>query len=258
MNRLLSGLFLAGLCVGNLFAGDAKEAKGAASSDLAPMKESSFHWQKSCNTEGLTIYWSKVEGSQVIAFKGEGIVDAPLEKVASIIIDTTRGTEWIDSLVASKVLRTLSPTEFVEYDHAGIPFPFDTLMQDRDFVSHVTVEADPESRRMTVRYEPIEDSLAPPSKKMTRGVMTCEFKLVPMSIPEETYVEAEVHCDPKGGVPKWVVNFFQQGWPQTTFENLRRQAKKPDIQVLPVVEDLFQKPPVKMAKADRTKKTKSR
>jgi len=105
------------------------------------VKESEFHWKKSCNTDGLTLYWSKVEGSQVIAFRGEGIVDAPLEKVASIIIDTTRGTEWIDSLVSSKVVRNLSPTEFVEYDHAGIPFPFDQVMSDRDFVSHVFLES---------------------------------------------------------------------------------------------------------------------
>ena len=255
MKRLLSGLLLAGLCAGSLWA---EGPKTTASPNAAPLKESSLHWQKSCNTNGLTIYWSKVEGSQVIAFRGEGIVDAPLEKVASIIIDTTRGTEWIDSLVASKVLRNLSPTEFVEYDHVGIAFPFDTLMQDRDFVSHVVLEANAQDRKLTVRYEPTEDSLALPSKKLTRGVMTCEFKLVPMSIPEETYVEAEIHCDPKGGVPKWVVNFFQQGWPQTTFENLRRQAKKPDIQLLPVVESLLQKPAVKLAKSGHPRSALSR
>jgi len=215
------------------------------------LQESNFHWQKSCNTQGLTIYWSKVEGSQVIAFRGEGIVDAPLEKVASIIIDTTRGTEWIDSLVSSKVVKKISADEFIEYDHVGIPFPFDTLMSDRDFVSKVLLEADPQTRRMTVSYLPTEDEQAPVLKKYTRGIMTCVFKLVPMSLSEETYVEAEVHCDPKGGVPKWLVNFFQEGWPQTTFENLRRQAKKTDIQTLPVVEDLLQKHTVKLVKNSR-------
>src|SRR5581483_276307 len=145
------------------------------------------------------------------------------------------------SLVSSKVIRDLSPTEFIEYDHVGIAFPFDAVMQDRDFVSHVFLDFDPGSKRLIVRYEPAEDTQAPPLKKFTRGVMTCEFKLVPMSIPEETYVEAEIQCDPRGAVPKWLVNFFQQGWPQNTFESLRRQAKKADIQVLPVVDDLLAK-----------------
>ena len=221
-------------------------------SDLADsVKQPNYHWQKSCNTEGLTIYWSKVDGSKVIAFKGEGIVDAPVEKVASIIIDTTRATEWIDSLVASKVVRNISPTEFIEYDHVGIPFPFDTVMSDRDFVSHVFLSSDPLNQRITVSYMPTEDDQAPVLKKYTRGTMICVFKMVPMSMPDETYVEAEIHCDPKGAVPKWLVNFFQEGWPQTTFETLRKQAKKLDIQVLPVVENLLQKSTVKLAKNDK-------
>lgn len=221
---------------------------------LVAVKDSEYHWQKSCETDGLTIYWSKVEGSQVIAFKGDGIVDEPLDKVASVIVDTTRGTEWIDSLVSSKVVRDLTPTEFIEYDHVGIPFPFDTLMSDRDFVSHVTVDYDPATRRLTVSYLPAEDDQAPVLKKYNRGVMTCVFKMVPMSLPGQTYVDAEVHCDPKGGVPKWLVNFFQQGWPQTTFENLRREVKKPDIKVVPMIADLMGKQPAKLAVKDKARR----
>ena len=139
--------------------------------------------------------------------------------------------------------------EFIEYDHAGIPFPFDTLMHDRDFVSHVTVAADPQSRQVAVTYQPAEDESAPPLKKYVRGTMVCEFKMVPMSLSDETYVEAEIHCDPKGGVPKWVVNFFQQGWPQTTFERLRKQAQKSDIRILPAVASLLEMPAVKLVKS---------
>lgn len=221
---------------------------------LVAHKDSEYHWQKSCETNGLTIYWSRVQGSEVIAFKGNGIVDEPLDKVASVIVDTTRGTEWIDSLVSSKVVRPLAPTEFIEYDHVGIPFPFDTVMSDRDFVSHVTVDYNPSTRWMTVSYLPAEDELAPVLKKYTRGVMTCVFKLVPMSLPDQTYVEAEVHCDPRGGVPKWLVNFFQEGWPQTTFENLRKEVAKPDIKVVPMVADLMKKQPVKLAQNPKGKK----
>lgn len=206
------------------------------------LSTSVIQWNKCSNSDGLTIYWSKVEGSPVIAFRGEGIVDAPLEKVASVIIDTTRGTEWISSLVESRVVRENSSTEFIEYDHVGIPFPFTAVISDRDFVSQVNLEADPQTKRMTVKYDSMEEADVPPIKKYTRGIINCEFKLVPMSIPEETYVEAEVFTDPKGNIPKWLVNFFQQSWPQDTFEGLRKQVKKSDIKILPIVENLLQKP----------------
>jgi hypothetical protein len=208
--------------------------------DLPFVTESAFHWVKSSDSDGIKIYWSKVEGSQVIAFKGEGIVDSPVEKVASVIIDETRGTEWIDSLLESTLVRPLSPTEFIEYDHVGTPF----IMANRDFVSHVIITGDAQNRRVKVSYTPAEDPLRPPDKRYVRGVMTCVFKLQPMTISDETYVEAEIHCDPKGGVPKWLVNWFQQGWPQTTFENLRRQLKKSDIKILPVVTEILATPAV--------------
>jgi hypothetical protein len=245
-NRLVWGMILFLLAAPCGWAGDV--ATPVVDPLLVAHKESDFNWQISCETNGITIYWSKVQGSQVIAFKGDGIVDEPLDKVASVIVDTTRGTEWIDSLVSSTVVRSLNSTEFVEYDHVGIPFPFDTLMSDRDFVSHVMVDYEPALQRLTVSYLPTEDDKAPVLKKYTRGVMTCVFKLQPMSIPDQTYVEAEVHCDPKGGVPKWLVNFFQQGWPETTFENLRREVKKPDIKVIPMVADLLEKSAVKVTK----------
>ncbi len=226
------------------------EPEKAVQDVASPLKEMRLQWRQSSNSDGLKLYWAKVEGSQVIAFKGEGIVDAPIDKVASIIVDTTRATEWIDSLVSSKVVRQLPASEFIEYDHVGIMFPFDTVMSDRDFVSHVFLQGDPLGK-FTVSYLPAEDDQAPVLKKYTRGTMTCVFKMTPMSIPEETYVEAEIHCDPRGAVPKWLVNFFQEGWPQTTFQNLRRQAQKRDIQILSVVENLLHKPTVKLAKAKK-------
>src|SRR5271168_4476204 len=75
------------------------------------LSSSVVQWNKCSNDNGLTTYWSKVEGSQVIAFKGKGVVNVPIDKVASVIIDTSRGTGWISSLVESKVVRPVSDDE---------------------------------------------------------------------------------------------------------------------------------------------------
>ncbi len=205
------------------------------------LSNSVVQWNQCSDDNGLTTYWANVKGSQVIAFRGQGIVNAPMEKVASIIIDTTRGTEWINSLVLSKAVRNISDTEFIEYDHVGIPFPFDQVISDRDFVSDVNVKYDAKTGWMTVSYKPTTDSDAPLIKKYTRGIVDCEFKLVRMSMPDQTYVEARVFTDPKGSIAKWLVNFFQQGWPQDTFEGLRKQAAKKDIEILPLVAELMEK-----------------
>jgi len=178
----------------------------------------------------------------VIAFRGEGVVNGPMEKIASIIIDYTRGTEWINSLVESKAVRNISDTEFIEYDHVSIPFPFSAVISDRDFVSDVNIQFDKKTQWLTVSYKPTTDPDAPPLKKYTRGIIDCEFRVARMSMTDQTYVQAQVFTDPKGGIPKWLVNFFQQSWPQDTFEGLRNQAKKTDIKILPVVSELLSHP----------------
>jgi hypothetical protein len=211
-------------------------------SDLAAIPDSAYLWKKTSDSDGIQIYSSKVPGTEIMALRGEGVVAAPLAKVASVIIDTTRGTEWIDSLLESKVLHKLGAHEFTEYDHMGIPFPFNPFISDRDFVSHVSMETDSLHRHVIVKYTPALDSLAPPYKNFKRGVMTCVFDIQTTDCPEETFLVAEIHCDPKGGLAAWLVNWFQGGWPETTFEDLRKEVSRPDIKVLPVVAELLNLP----------------
>ena len=209
------------------------------SSDLSAVPDTAYHWKKTSDSNGIQIYSSKVAGTEILALRGEGLVAAPLAKVASVIIDTTRGAEWIDGLLLSKVLHELGPHDFTEYDHIGIPFPFNQFISDRDFVSRVSLETDSLHRHLCVKYAPALDALAPPMKNYKRGVMTCVFDLQTTDCPGETFLAAEIHADPKGGLAAWMVNWFQGGWPETTFENLKKEVSKPDIKVLPVVEELL-------------------
>jgi hypothetical protein len=221
-----------------------------SSRSVDSLKESDFNWVKSCNSDGILVYWSKVEGSEIIAFKGEGLVDAPLDQVASVILDTTRSPEWVESLKEARVLNVVSPTEFIEYERIGTP----VLMAGRDFVNRVTLDYEAKVARFSIHYQSAEDSLAPPGKKYVRGEIFCRFKLVPMTLSEQTYVEAVFYCDPKGTVFKWFVNYFKQGWPLTTFGKLRKQLKKPGLQVLPMVTNLMNQPKVVLVPSPKTGK----
>jgi hypothetical protein len=132
----------------------------------------------------------------------------------------------------------------------GVPFPLTAVIKDRDFVSNVRLESDPRNRRVTIRYKSVEDSLAPISSKYVRGqIIQCSFRLVPMTFSDQTYLEAEFHCDPKGSLSKWMVNFFQEKWPLVTFQNLRKEVKKPGLQVQPVIQSLLN-PPADYANAN--------
>jgi hypothetical protein len=64
--------------------------------------------------------------------------------------------------------------------------------------------------------------------------------LTPTADGKGTRVSGDVHCDPRGAVPTWLVNFFQKEWPHTTFKKLRAQVAKPNIVESPVIKKLIE------------------
>lgn len=183
-------------------------------------------WKLMGNEHGIEIYHRQIEGSDVVALKGKGTVDAPVWKVASILVDTRRAPEWVDSLEESRVLKQLSPTHYIEFNHVGTPF----IMKDRDFVSDVSIEIDSSEKSFSLRYRPGEDATAPQTG--VRGeILDGTFRARSIEAEKRTELTAELHCDPKGAIPKWIVNLFQKSWPRNTFEAIRTQAAKADIAI---------------------------
>jgi START domain len=196
---------------------------------LLPGMARAADWVAIKTVDGITVSKRDVPGSPVVAFKGEGDVEGSLELVSTVIFDCTRATEWIADLKASRIVRWTGPDEYIEYDHVGTP----PVMKDRDFVSDVKLETDRSAQKVLFHYRStIEDSLPPIGKYVRGDLMSTVFTLTRID-DTHTHVIAEIHCDPKGSVPKWVVNWVQADWPEQTFRGLRRQTKKNDLVVEP-------------------------
>jgi hypothetical protein len=183
--------------------------------------------------DGIKMYRHDVAGSSIVALRGEGFVAAPITRVASVLVDRKRSTEWIDRLVKTKLLRELSDTESVEWDHIKTPTP----LKDRDFVFKTTIATDPAQKKVVFSYHSVTDPLAPETDDYVRGSFkNGKFELTMASrknkdgsITRGTIVNAEVEVDPRGSVPKFIVNMVQKSWPHQTLVALRKQVAKPDI-----------------------------
>lgn len=186
-------------------------------------------WERVTETSGVTVFKQEVEGSPVIAFKGIGVVNAPIARVASVVIDSSRAAEWMDSVVDARVVRQVSPFETIVYTHLKSP----PLVADRDFVTHSKTEFDRANKRVTVRIHSVTDAGAPPTSHVRAQILHSSFVLTSIEGGRKTLVVTEIHADPKGSVPSWVVNLFQRDWPVNTIVNLRAQCAKGNIQEPP-------------------------
>lgn len=182
-------------------------------------------WKLWNTSRDIQVYRRTVPGTDVVAFKGVGTIDAPVWRIASILLDTRRAPEWADSLKESRVVRRLGPDDYIEYNHLGMPL----VVKDRDFVSEVRIEIEPDAKTFALVYRPANDPAAPATRNVRGEILAGRFEAVAIDEGRRTRLTAELQADPKGLLPTWIVNLFQRNWPVTTFAHLRAQAAKPDI-----------------------------
>jgi hypothetical protein len=194
-------------------------------------------WEKFDEEDGIAVYRRDVPGSDVVALRGEALIGAPILRVGSVLTDASRATEWIDSLEEARILRKISDTEYIKYDHIGTPF----VLADRDFVFHVKIEFKPAEKQMIVRLKSTTDPAAPKTDYVRGHMIYGMYQLTSFAGGAKTMILTEMLCDPKGSVAKWMVNLFQKNWPHNTITALRKQVKKPNIKDNPKLKDALSK-----------------
>jgi hypothetical protein len=194
---------------------------------LAHQSHASEWYTVDSTTDGIQVLRKEVGDSTLVAFRGIGVVEASMPLVATVIFDTTRRLEWIKGLAESRIIRWGDKDSFIEYDHIDMPIIF----QDRDFVSKIIMSFDLSKKELVFHYQPSDDPSVPRTDYIRGELIDAHFILSSIDDDKKTRIDASFLCDPKGIIPKWLVNFFLKDWPKTTFRNLRKEVLKPDISV---------------------------
>jgi hypothetical protein len=193
-------------------------------------------WELVGNKDDIVTYRREVAGSPVIAIRGEAVVEAPLLHVASVLMDTARLPQWMDRVAEARRIRATRALHYVEYERASTPFP----LTDRDFVIESWVEIDAAKKQMVLRARSAADASAPVTGLVRGEVLSSTFTLTALD-SRRTRVVTEVHTDPKGSIPKWMVNLVQKSWAHTTIMGLRGQVRKANVPDNPEVKALLEK-----------------
>lgn len=192
-------------------------------------------WILKRDEQGIRSYEKKLDGSPLLSFKAEGVIDAPIDLVLSVLLDADRSSEWISHLSESAILRWIEePREYVQLSRFDVPWP----VSDRMFVSRVALDIDPATYTAVIVYLPADDQVDP--RDAVLGSATgSRFVLRPIDGGARTDFVGIGVADPKGAIPAWIVNWVGGSWPHQTIEALRRQVRKDDVVVTPMIASLY-------------------
>ncbi|MEY3013680.1 MAG: hypothetical protein RIT45_2415 [Pseudomonadota bacterium] len=197
-------------------------------------------WESVGTIDGVRVWRKQVEGSKKLAFRGEVVRDVHIAKVLSVFADSKSRRYWVDRWKDDRELEVKNKLERTYWIRFGLPFP----VSDRDYVLHTKAEVDSTKRIVIARIKSVQHKGKGVDDCCVRGEVTStyyRFEAVPGS--ERTKLVVEVHTDPKGMLPSWLVNLIQKGWPAKTLNGLVRAAQRPTVTPNPSFVDWHKPPP---------------
>lgn len=186
-------------------------------------------WEKINEEDGVEVFSREIPGSDLVAFKGTTVMNEPLQKVLFVLLTNEHREEWVNRLYISTVLERRSPFDYVVYQAFELP----VIMSNRDYVYRGRATRSSHNDSVILSISSIERADAPETIGVRANLINSRYVLTPID-NNTTRVEVEIHTDPKGWLPTWLINMIQKSWPLKTLTGLREQTKKPYVGLSPL------------------------
>ncbi|MBP6218218.1 MAG: hypothetical protein KA436_06505 [Oligoflexales bacterium] len=179
-------------------------------------------WVKVKEKDGVQIFTQHVPGNPLVAIKGEGLIAAPMEKVLAVLLDIPNTPQWIEYLAEAKIIKYNSPTDFFSYARFASPVFF---VKDREFITHNLISYKHAEKSVYIEVVSSHESVSTKTQALRGTIMMSSMQLKSLN-PQQTELCTILHADPKGMLPKWLVNFFIENVPLRSFTALRGRLQK--------------------------------
>ncbi len=178
-------------------------------------------WELVRDEDGIVVHRRTVEGSPLHEFRGVGVVDAPISAILGVLDDSEHRTEWMKEAVVNKRIERLSPTSEILYNRTGAPWP----VSDRDVVSKAEMTFDPAAHELRIDFTSVTHPDWPPQDGVVRmPSLHGHWYMWPERGGAATRIEYQVHADPGGLLPDWIINRVSRNIPFDTLAGMREQV----------------------------------
>ena len=178
-------------------------------------------WVQIGEDEGITVFQKQETDSEIISLRGETTLNTTIDKIQEILRDNSIAHHWIPLVKVKKDIKIINHNERIEYTHVDLPWPLD----DRYFVNKAQSETRPDGK--VVSYvKGIEEHEIKEDDKVMGFLYFSGVTMTPLEGGKKTHLIVEINSDPKGSIPKWLVNVFQKDWPVKFFTGLKEQIEK--------------------------------
>lgn len=172
-------------------------------------------WKLASSDGDLKVYKRDKAGSKYKEIKIENILDASVDDVVAALFDADDYKDWIYKCAESEKVKILNEDEFIYYTRADLPSP----LWDRDIVAHSTYHFNGGTH-----YFSSKEALGEVAEK-SKAVRVKQFStswVVKDLGGNRTSIVNQLHFEPGGIIPAWLVNMSIAKGPKKTMTNLKK------------------------------------
>jgi hypothetical protein len=140
-----------------------------------------------------------------------------------VLNDAEHRVEWMKEAVANTRIEKVGLYNEVFYSRTGAPWP----VADRDVVNLARTTFDPAARQVRIEFTSTTHPAWPPQKGVVRmPSLRGHWYMTPEHNGAWTRIEYQLHADPGGLLPQWIVNMVSRRIPHDTIMGVRQQVKR--------------------------------
>ena len=172
-------------------------------------------WSLARDENGITVHTRPVPGSGIEEFRGVVEIDASADAVLELVRDSERFKDWFPNTPES---RLLDRDGAVSHQYSVMDAPWPVSDRDNVFRSVLTQDTRDGTFELRITANPDHHPEQPGRVRVRRANGLWRFE--PLG-PERTRVTFQMHLDPGGGVPSWLINARVVDSPFEALTNLR-------------------------------------
>lgn len=182
-------------------------------------------WELAKETDDIKVYTKEVKGSSLKAFRGVTQVKSSLSALVALLDDEKAASEWLHEVESIERIESLGKGHAINYSINTAPFP----VSDRDMYFESKVKQDANTRTVVISLKGLPDYRPESDEYVRMKALDGEWVFKPQT---NDFVEVvyQVHADPGGQLPSWLVNSIVVDTPLNSLKGLKQQVQKPKYQ----------------------------
>lgn len=179
-------------------------------------------WVLSKETSGLKVYLRDAQNSNVKEVKIETTFDASMSTIISVLKDVPAYPDWIYECMGAKRLEASTQTSSLYYCKVDFPWPLD----DRDFIAKSKLSQNKSNGRVYIDVKGMPSYIPNKDGVVRIEDLSIRYEFIPLS-NGKVKMNYELHSDPAGSIPTWLVNMVIDNGPINTIKGMRKMMQQP-------------------------------